>query len=132
MLDDGEETLFRQIHPTFVDNGEPSSQAFRPTPKDNGKLSVDRSALTTADKSFSLYVTNGYASQSVYGVSVSEFGESNILCYPDPIDGSEGKLPNPAHCFADYSDIPASKQKTLAQRIKLMAIKRGCLYRPSP
>ena len=35
------ETLFlRQIHPTFVQNGRPTSQAFRPTPKDENQLSV--------------------------------------------------------------------------------------------
>jgi len=33
--------LLRQIHPTFVQNSRVTSQAFRPTPKDENQLSAD-------------------------------------------------------------------------------------------
>jgi hypothetical protein len=36
-LADDDELLFRQVHPSFVRNGRPSSQAFRPMPKGEGK-----------------------------------------------------------------------------------------------
>jgi|GEM_PF-2963774 len=32
--------LLRQIHPGFIQRGRATSQAFRPTPKDEGQLSV--------------------------------------------------------------------------------------------
>jgi hypothetical protein len=51
-LADDEELLFRQVHPSFVRDGRPSSQAFRPTPKDDRKLSVARGALTTPAASY--------------------------------------------------------------------------------
>jgi hypothetical protein len=46
LTDDGE-LLYRQVHPSFVRDGRPTSQAFRPTPKDENKLSVARGSLTT-------------------------------------------------------------------------------------
>jgi hypothetical protein len=51
LVDEGE-ILFRQIHPEFMDNGEPTSQGFGPTAKDEGKLSVDRSAITDPKSSY--------------------------------------------------------------------------------
>jgi len=42
--------VLRQIHPGFVQDGRPSSQAFRPTPKDEQKLSVyDGDQITPAN-----------------------------------------------------------------------------------
>ena len=35
-----ETLLLRQIHPSFIQAGHITSQAFRPTPKDQNKLSV--------------------------------------------------------------------------------------------
>ena len=43
------ETLFRHVNPSWLDNGQPSSQAFYPFgEKDDGCLSVDRGSLTCA------------------------------------------------------------------------------------
>lgn len=48
ILEDDEESLYRQI-PTnhFVDDNRPSSEAFKPTRREEGKMSVDRSACVT-------------------------------------------------------------------------------------
>ena len=35
-----ETLLHRMVHPTWLQNGLPTSQTFRPTPKDAGRLSV--------------------------------------------------------------------------------------------
>lgn len=48
VLTDDDELPLRQAHPSFVRDGRPSGQAIRPTPRDAGKLSVARGALTTA------------------------------------------------------------------------------------
>ncbi len=73
-LNDEDEILFRQIHPTFFEDGHVSSSPFVPTKKDEGKLSVDRSSLTTASGAFHLYTSNGRQSAAVLGVTVIEFG----------------------------------------------------------
>src|SRR5271155_1080117 len=46
LLADVGELLFRQVHPTWVDDGEPSWQAFAPFKKDEGKVSIARSSKT--------------------------------------------------------------------------------------
>ena len=75
-LNDNDEVLYRQIHPGFMDENQPSSQPFSPTAKDEGKLSVDRSSKTTAESSYRLYTRNGYESAAVYGLTVGEFANT--------------------------------------------------------
>ena len=123
MLSDMGELLFRQIHPDFIeDDGLPSSQPFRPTRKDENKLSVDRSSLTTAERSYLSYTAKKYSSKAVYGLTVGEFDEEKIVCEEDPSED------NRAHAFADYSDWPTGQQKKKAKRLRTKAIYRGKLY----
>ena len=127
-LSDDEEVLFRQVHPGFMQDDAPSSQSFMPTPKDNNKLSVDRSALTTAKDSYELYTGNGFESAAVYGLTVGEFRRQDIPCIEDPLDASDGQAANPAHALADYEAHAPSQQKTKAKRLKRKALARGRLY----
>ena len=129
-LTDQEEILFRQIHPHFFDNGEPSSNRFMPSGKDQNKLSVDRSSLTTAEQSHSLYVGNGYQSVAVFGLTVGEFNVEDISCWPDPILATEISVANPAHALADFSSHASNKNKLIAKRLKRAVITRGCLFNP--
>lgn len=130
-LANDDEVLFRQVHPTFMQDGQPSSQPFMPTDKDNNLLSVDRSSLTTAEASYLIFTGDGNQSIGVYGINVGEFKEHALPCVSDPIMASENKLANPAHAYADYSQYGTNKQKTLAKRLKLRAIARGKLYSPT-
>jgi hypothetical protein len=123
-----DEVLFRQIHPSFMVNGHPSSQSFQPTDKDANKLSVDRSTITNAAGAFTLYAGNGHKSVGVYGLSVGEFSEHDLPCVPDPLDATDGQMANPAHAYADYSQHGTNKQKTIAKRLKHKAQARGCLH----
>lgn len=127
-LADGDEVLFRQVHPSFIDEGHPSSQTFTPTPKDDGKLSVDRSSLTTAADSHALFVGDGNASDAVYGLTVAEFSREALACVSDPLEAAEKHSANPAHAYADYTAHKASAQKAKAKRLKLKAIARGQLH----
>jgi hypothetical protein len=128
-LTDSEELLFRQIHPSFFENGLPSSQAFRPTKKDNNKLSVDRSSLTTAKAAFELFVESGYESAAVYGLKVGEFAAERLPSYPDPLK-ADGKPANPAHAFADFSAFGTNQQKNIAKRLRTKATGKGCVFKP--
>jgi len=130
-LTDATEVLFRQIHPDLMQDGAPASSGFRPKDSDQNKLSVDRSAITTAEASHTLYTGNGFASVAVYGVTVGEFDECGIPCESDALVGSENLAANPAHALASFESFGVSKQKTLAKRIKKYAITRGVLH-PKP
>jgi len=122
-LVDEDEVLYRQVHPNFFDGEQPSSQAFAPTPKDNGKLSVDRSSLTTAGKAYELYTKN-YKSIGVWGLTVGEFGAEELDCFSDKLED------NSAHAVADYSPYSLNQQKNKAKRLKRRAIQRGLLHPP--
>jgi len=129
-LTDHMELLFRQIHPQFIEDGLPTSQSFRPTRKDHGQLSVDRSALTTASESYHLYVGSGLASNAVYGLTVGECGAEKLPCLGDPIKESTTAPANAAHAVIDFNDHSESRWKTKSQRLKLNAIARGQLHPP--
>jgi hypothetical protein len=124
-LTDANEVLFRQIHPSQFLDGEPASSAFIPSSKDENKLSVDRSALTTAQQSYTTYTSNGLASVAVFGVTVGEFSGHQIECLADPL------AENKAHALADYSTHSKSAQKNIGKKLKQQAIQRGCVYFPS-
>lgn len=129
-LEDSDEVLFRQVNPSFYDNGEPSSQPFMPTSKDDNKLSVDRSSLTDAERSYQLFVANGFRSSAVYGLTVGEFSAESLPSVSDPVVASAGLAANPAHAYVDFSAYGAQEQKRKAKRLKILAIRRGCLYQP--
>ena len=129
-LADGNELLFRQIHPSFMQNGSPTSQAFMPIPKDKGGMSVDRSSVYSASKSFHEYtVVNGFQSVAVFGLTVAEFAVEAIPCYSDPVPATNGFAANPAHCIADFSGLHGSAQKNVAKRLKIVAVARGQKHR---
>ena len=48
--------LLRQIHPSFIQQGRVTSQAFRPTPKDEMKLSVYDGDQMTPEEAFEHFV----------------------------------------------------------------------------
>ncbi len=127
-LPEDAEVLFRQVHPSFIQNEQPSSQPFAPTPKDDNKLSVDRSSLTTAGGSYALHTGSGAASAAVYGVSVGEFRAESIPCISDPLEAADGKPANDAHAYANYSEHGINQQKLKAKRLKLKAVARGRLH----
>ena len=127
-LSDASELLFRQIHPKFLQDGEPSSDRFRPSELDQNLMSVDRSALTTAEASHSLYTAGGKKSAAVFGLTVGEFGSESIECLSDPIKAGGDQPENPAHAVADYSKYSTSQQKVIAKKLKRLAVERGALH----
>lgn len=125
---DEDEVMFRQIHPSSLQNGEPASDRFRPYASDGHLMSVDRSALITAEQSHSLYTSTGRKSAAVFGVSVREFGDEAIDCLSDPLEKTELEPANPSHALADYTKHSASQQKLIAKRLQRLAVNRGCLF----
>ena len=131
LLDKSEGVLFRQIHPNFYDNGRPGSGQFAPSAKDESKLSVDRSSLTTPEASHALFTGNGFDSVAVYGVSVEEFSAEDLPSYADPLKADGRLAENAAHAYADFSAISSSQGKKIAKRLRNNAVKRGRLHSPA-
>lgn len=124
------ELMLRQVHPVLFDVDGPVSTAFMPNSHDDGQLSVDRSSLITARDAYELYVGNGLRSGGVYGISVGEFGEHDLNCYPDPLEAIGDRKANRAHARVDYSAMGKSKRRSIAQRLKKIAVGRGVLHKP--
>ena len=119
-----EETiLFRQGHPSFVENGETTSQAFFPFPKDNGKLSVDDGDLTTAEEAFGLYTkVLNLESVGTWGVTCKEVASTGLPYDPDPLPD------NPAHALIDFGDRNERECRKLARKLKALANARKRLH----
>ncbi len=102
--------LLRQIHPGFLQNDRVTSQAFRPTPKDEKKLSVYDGDLTTPGESYHHYTEKlGLSSTGVMAVSVKESRAIDL----EPVSDPE---PFPEHVVIDFSALPSEKSiKTKAK-----------------
>jgi hypothetical protein len=131
-LSDDEELLFRQVHPSFVRDGRPSSQAFRPTPKDEGKLSVARESLTTAAAAYELYVAGlGFPSAGTWGVTIGECGEQGLKAFSDPLTAPPAKVADSAHAVIDFAAHSKSQAEAKGARLARKAVDRGRLHPPS-
>ena len=62
----GATLLWRQVNPHWVRAGRVTSQVFKPTKKDNNKLSVDDGDLVSAEEAYRTYTEN-YPSAGVAG-----------------------------------------------------------------
>jgi hypothetical protein len=115
--------LLRQIHPAFVQADQATSQAFRPTPKDGGKLSVYDGDKIAAAKAWAHYTgTLGLASAGVMGLFVQECAQANLSATPDPV-------PFPEHCVIDFRDLSNKAADNAAKLLKRAANARGWLHR---
>ena len=117
-----ETLLLRQIHPSFVQNGRPTSQAFRPTPKDRDKLSVDDGSKIDARSSWERFTrTLGFESAGVLAVTVAECSEQEL---PVTADAE----PYPEHCFIDFAGLLKKAAERKAKILASHAGQRGWLF----
>lgn len=116
--------LLRQVHPNFFPEGEVSSQAFIPFPKDDGKLSTYDGDQITAEASYQHYTVDlGFESVGVWAVNGEEVASIGLIYQSDPIVG------NTAHAIVDFGVLPEKECRKLAKRLKKFAVDRGSLYR---
>ena len=115
--------LLRQIHPNFIQDGRVTSQAFRPTPKDEFLLSVDDGDRVNADASWQRFIANpDCKSIGVQALSQAECTEQELSVIED---GN----PHAEHCSVDFT---AFDKKTIEKKSKLLraqAETRGWLFR---
>jgi hypothetical protein len=118
----GETLLLRQIHPNFVQNGKVTSQAFRPSPKDEFQLSVDNGDMVTPEASwmrFSRYPEN--SSAGVMAISHSESSD----CHVEVIEDGN---PYPEHCYLDFSPFGRKVSDRIGKKLAAAAHLRGWLF----
>ena len=94
--------LLRQIHPSFVKLGRPTSAAFRPTPKDEHKLSVYDGDMITAAAAFAHYRGQKLESVGVLAVTVEECTRQELPVYSSPAEF-------PEHAEIDFSGLGSSQ-----------------------
>lgn len=125
-LEDSDEFLYRQVHPRWIVDGEPSSQAFKPTKKDEGMLSIALGTKTTAENAF-LHHTHALklASGGTWAVTVGEVAAVELSSFEQPLEDS------PAHGFIDFRDLGRKAMESKAKLLLVKARDRGCVYQPS-
>lgn len=114
--------LLRQVHPSFIQNGNVTSQVFRPTPKDDAKLSFydgDQIDPKASHKHFT--AGTNYKSCGVLGVTVRECAELTLSVEPDPEEF-------PEHVLVDYSSLSKKQSERAAKILRAKAEDRGWLY----
>lgn len=122
-----EELLFRQISPAFLKVADQiSSQVFRPTSKDSGLLSVDRSSKCTAQDAHERFASLGLRSLGVLGVTVGECAQESLAAFDDPLPD------NTAHAVIDFSGLTRGQSETKAKKLLFLAEQRGFCYRSLP
>lgn len=114
--------LIRQIHPSFVQNGRVGSNAFCPTPKDDGKLSTYDGDMIDAESAWSHYTHDlGHESTGALGLSIEECEALNLSIKSAP-------TPFPEHVLIDFSSFGNSAIKKKAKKLKNAAVERGWLF----
>lgn len=105
-----DDLVLRQINSSFVQNGKVTSQAFRPTPKDEKKLSAYDGSMMSAEKSFEHFTKQlGHNSVGVMGLTEEECISHDLPVQPEP-------TPFPEHILIDFSaheNGPISKKSKI-------------------
>ncbi len=120
-----ETQLLRQVHPKFAPDGELTSQAFFPFPKDEGKLSVYDGDQIDAHASHEHYTgILGNESAGVWAVTVEQVVAFGLTAASDPLQDF------PSHSLIDFAQRDERECRKLAKKLKAVAVERGCLFAP--
>lgn len=117
--------LYRQIHPSFIHDGRATSQAFKPMPKDEGKLSVYCGSIISAQDSWLHYTEQQkLASGGVLSVLA---GECRSYGVPPTLDAD----PYPSHASIDFTAHNANQIEKISKHLRNIAMAKGWQFRPS-
>ncbi len=115
--------LLRQIHPNFVQNGRVTSQAFRPTPKDELRLSVDNGDCVTAEAAWQRFTADAVCK------SLGVQAISKVECETQDLPVIEDAHPYLEHCSIDFA---AHNKKAIEKKAKTLRAKaelRGWIFK---
>jgi hypothetical protein len=119
-------SLFRQIHPSWVQEGDITSQAFTPTKKDRRRLSSYDGTMITAKDSYYHYTADlAQASVGVMAITPQECKDHGLLVSADPL------LNFDSHVVIVFPDeLTKSGTKNKAKYLKEIATRRGWQFKP--
>lgn len=117
-----ETLLLRQINPNFIQNGRVTSQAFRPTPKDENELSVYNGDLISAENSW-LHFTSTLSFKSA-GVMAVSYGQCSEQSVPVIFNG----VPFPEHAYLNFSGMSKKEIERKAKVLMSKAQDRNWLF----
>lgn len=118
--------LLRQVHPSWVQLDRVTSQVFRPTPKDQKRLSVYDGDQISATGSWSHFTeVLGYASVGVLAVTKGECLHLQLATFSDP-------APFPEHAVIDFTGFEEGQIKKKAKQLKEAAGARGWQHQSEP
>jgi hypothetical protein len=116
--------LFRQIHPSFIQKGMITSQAFVPTPKDELKLSCYNGNMISAEDAFRHFTEKlNQTSSGVLGVSFEECLSVDLT----PVADAD---PFPEHAHIPFHNLSSGSIRKIGQKLRDYAINRGWLFQP--
>lgn len=116
--------LHRQIHPVFVQAGRVSSQAFRPTPKDESHLSCYDGDMMAPDTAWRHYTSKlGLSSIGTMSVSRQECADLGL-----PI--VEDRQPFPEHVSLNFASYSKSQVEKIGSRLRDYASHRSWTFGP--
>ena len=118
--------LYRMVSPSFMKNGLAISPAFKPTRKDNGRLSVYDGDQISPQDAYEHYASLGHKAVGVLAVAVAECESFNLTVNPDPLVGF------PAHVAIDFAAHSRKGAEVVARALRERANSRGWQYRPNP
>ncbi|HAT48843.1 MAG: hypothetical protein HQL07_03795 [Nitrospirae bacterium] len=114
--------LLRQINPSFLKLNRPTSQAFRPTPKDEYNLSVYDGDKIKSEPAWEHFTGQlNFASVGVMGITVEECTELDLSARSDPVPFLE-------HAIIDFSSFSKNQIEKKARKLQEKAVARGWLY----
>ena len=117
--------LYRQVHPSFIQQNRVTSQAFQPSSEDAWLLSVYDGDQIEAEEAWQHY-TEALRLQSA-GVAAVTVSECNELQLPAVLDG----IPYSEHAYIDFSGHGRRARTNKAKRLRAMANSRGWQYGPT-
>ena len=121
--------LYRMAHPSWMRDGIPTSQTFKPTRKDNRRLSVYDGDQITPQDAYEHYTGSpsglGQNAVGVLAVAVAECESLNLTV---KLDGD----PIPAHALIDFAALSRRNINRAADELKQIATARGWQHRPNP
>lgn len=114
--------LHRQVHSSWVQQGRVTSQVFRPTPKDSGRVSVYNGALIDAQGAWEHFTSRlGFASVGSVAVTVAECEQLDLMVEADG-------TPFPEHASIDFAGHTKNQILKRADRLAVAAATRGWQY----
>jgi hypothetical protein len=115
--------LHRQVNPSWIQNNRVTSQAFKPTPKDNGRLSVYDGDKITAEKAWEHFTTTlKFQSVGSLALIVKECRDNDL-----PVESNPEEFPE--HVLINFTAFNGNQIEKKAKKLRSIADARGWVYR---